>query len=250
MRGSRSAAASSARRSARSFATYGDYAGSAVRLPEYYDNKFIHYDWMRGWMLATTLSPSGDYVRMEPFLSQLTFDHPVDVEMGSDGSLYVLEYGTYWNAKNANARLSRITYHPGNRPPVAKLVASRTVGAAPLTVELSADSSFDRDPNDSIHFTWTIPGLGERPTLGKCFIDRPLANRYWTTQAPASLRDLLSLRFHFANPRTGQVDLDPQGFKPMRGSADERRQQAWGGGRRRIGWRGLVTGHRKSRFLR
>ncbi|HEX7981059.1 MAG TPA: PQQ-dependent sugar dehydrogenase [Gemmatimonadaceae bacterium] len=141
---------------------YGDYPGSAVRLPEYYDNKFIHYDWMRGWLMATTLSPSGDYVRMEPFLSQLTFDHPVDMEMGSDGSLYVLEYGTYWNAKNANARLSRITYHPGNRPPVAKLVASRTVGATPLTVDFSADSSFDRDPNDSIHFTWTIPGAGER----------------------------------------------------------------------------------------
>jgi cytochrome c len=141
---------------------YGDYASSAVRLPEYYDAKFIHYDWMRGWMLATTLSPSGDYVRMEPFLSQFAFDHPVDVEMGSDGSLYVLEYGTYWNAKNPNARLSRITYHPGNRPPVAKLVASRTVGPAPLTVELSADSSFDRDPNDSLRYTWTIPGAGNR----------------------------------------------------------------------------------------
>jgi cytochrome c len=141
---------------------YGDYAGSAVRLPEYYDNKFFHYDWMRGWVMATTLSPSGDYVRMEPFLSQLTFDHPVDMEMGSDGSLYVLEYGTYWNAANPNARLSRITYHPGNRPPVAKLVASRTVGAAPLTVELSADSSFDRDANDAIQFTWKIPGGPDR----------------------------------------------------------------------------------------
>jgi len=141
---------------------YGDYAGSAVRLPEYYDNKFIHYDWMRGWTLAATLTPSGDYVRMEPFLSQLTFDHPVDMEMGSDGSLYVLEYGTYWNAKNPNARLSRITYHPGNRPPVAKLFASRTVGAAPLTVDFSADSSFDRDRNDSLRFTWTIPGVGDR----------------------------------------------------------------------------------------
>jgi cytochrome c len=45
---------------------------------------------------------------------------------------------------------------------VAKLVASRTVGAAPLTVELSADSSFDRDPNDAIHFTWKIPGSADR----------------------------------------------------------------------------------------
>jgi len=141
---------------------YDDFAGSAVRLPEYYDKKFIHYEWMRGWMMATTLAPSGDYVRMEPFLSQFTFDHPSDVELGPDGSLYVLEYGTYWNSANKNARLSRITYHPGNRPPVARIAASRTVGAAPLTVELSAEQSIDRDPGDTLSFTWTIPGAGER----------------------------------------------------------------------------------------
>ena len=137
---------------------FGDFAGSAVRLPEYFDGKFIHYDWMRGWMMATTLSPVGDFVRMEPFLSQFAFDHPMDVELGADGSLYVLEYGTYWNAKNPNARLSRITYHPGNRPPVARLIAARTVGAAPLTTELSAERSFDRDPGDSLRFIWSIPG--------------------------------------------------------------------------------------------
>jgi cytochrome c len=141
---------------------FDDYAGSAVRLPEYYDRKLIHYEWMRGWMMATTLSPTGEFVRMEPFLAHLTFDHPMDVEMGADGSLYVLEYGTYWNAKNPNARLSRITYHPGNRPPVARIVASRTVGAAPLTVELSADSSFDRDPGDSVRYSWSLPDAGER----------------------------------------------------------------------------------------
>ena len=141
---------------------YGDHENSAVRLPPYYDGKLIHYEWMRGWMMATTLSPTGEFVRMEPFLSQLTFDHPMDVEMGADGSLYVLEYGTYWNAKNPNARLSRITYHPGNRPPAAHIAASRTVGAAPLTVELSADSSVDRDPGDSVRFTWSIPDAGQR----------------------------------------------------------------------------------------
>ncbi|CAN5905276.1 hypothetical protein BH11GEM1_BH11GEM1_32670 [soil metagenome] len=137
---------------------FGDYARSAVRLPEYYDGTFIHYDWMRGWMMATTLSPAGDLVRMEPFLSQFAFDHPMDVELGADGSLYVLEYGTYWNAKNPNARLSRITYHPNNRPPVAQLTAAPTVGAAPLTTELSAEQSFDRDPGDSLRFLWSIPG--------------------------------------------------------------------------------------------
>jgi cytochrome c len=141
---------------------YGDYERSTVKLPEYYDRKFIHYEWMRGWMMAVTLDAAGNYQRMEPFLSRLNFDHPVDVELGPEGALYVLEYGTYWNAKNPNARLSRITYHPGNRPPVARLVATRTVGAAPLTVVLSADSSFDRDPGDSVRFTWSIPDAPDR----------------------------------------------------------------------------------------
>jgi cytochrome c len=141
---------------------YGDYAGSDVRLPEYFDKQFIFYEWMRGWLMAATLSPSGDLVRMEPFLSQFTFDHPSDIELGADGSLYVLEYGTYWNAANKNAKLSRITYHPGNRPPVARLTASRITGAAPLAVELSAEQSFDRDQGDSLRYSWTIPGAGER----------------------------------------------------------------------------------------
>jgi cytochrome c len=140
---------------------YDDFAGSAVRLPEYYDKKLIHYEWMRGWMMATTLSPTGDFVRMEPFLPQFTFDHPSDVELGADGSLYVLEYGTYWNAANKNARLSRITYHPGNRPPIAHITASRTVGAAPLLTALSPDGSFDYDRNDTLSTTWIIPGRAD-----------------------------------------------------------------------------------------
>ena len=148
-----------------------DYAGSKVKLPDYYDGKFIHYDWIRGWMRATTLDANGDYVRMEPFLSHLKFDHPSDVELGPDGSLYVVEYGTYWFAKNANSRLSRITYHPDNRPPVARITASRTVGATPLVVEFSADSSFDRDMGDSLRFIWSIRGVPDRegPSISHTF---------------------------------------------------------------------------------
>ena len=148
-----------------------DYPGSKVKLPEYYDGKFIHYEWMRGWMMATTLDAAGNYVRMEPFLGHLHFDHPSDVEMGPDGSLYVIEYGTYWFSKNKNSRLSRITYHPNNRPPVAVLTASQTVGAAPLTTLLSAAGSFDRDVGDSLHYRWSIPGAADRdgPTLSHTF---------------------------------------------------------------------------------
>jgi len=37
-------------------------------------------------------------------------------------------------AKNTDARLVRIEYNEGNRAPVAKITANKTVGAAPLKV--------------------------------------------------------------------------------------------------------------------
>src|SRR5205085_2161279 len=83
------------------------------------------------------------------FLAGLTFDHPEDVELGPDGSLYVLEYGTYWFARNPNARLSRVVYHAGNRPPTARLVADAVIGAAPLAVKLPARGSADPDGVDA-----------------------------------------------------------------------------------------------------
>jgi cytochrome c len=150
---------------------YADFPGSTVRLPAYYDGKLIVYDWMRGWLRAVTMNARGDYVRMEPFLEHLAFDHPMDMELGADGSLYVLEYGTYWFAKNPNARLSRIVFHAGNRPPVAKIAASRTVGAAPLSVRLSAGGSTDYDPGDSLRYAWTIDGraASSSPELTRTF---------------------------------------------------------------------------------
>jgi cytochrome c len=148
------------------------YPAAAPKLPRYFDRKLIIYEWMRGWMRAVTMNERGDYLRMEPFLEHLTFDHPMDVELGPDGSLYVLEYGTYWFAKNPNARVSRIKYHVGNRPPVANLVASRVIGAAPLTVTLSARGSTDHDPGDTLVYRWT---LGRRGTATGPEITRTFA---------------------------------------------------------------------------
>ena len=40
------------------------------------------------------------------------------MEVGPDGKLYCLEYGTGWFTKNPDAGLSRIDYNGGNRPPM------------------------------------------------------------------------------------------------------------------------------------
>jgi glucose/arabinose dehydrogenase len=79
-------------------------------LPSYFDGKFFIYDWIRHWIMAVTLSPKGDYEAMEPFAPRDSFSAPIDMEVGPDGRIYVLEYGKAWFAKNADAGLSMIEY--------------------------------------------------------------------------------------------------------------------------------------------
>jgi glucose/arabinose dehydrogenase len=77
-------------------------------LPRYYDGKLFIYEWIRGWMKVVTLAPNGDFEAMEPFLEGVRFANPIDLELGPDGALYLLEYGTGWFATNPDAALSRI----------------------------------------------------------------------------------------------------------------------------------------------
>ena len=83
-----------------------------TRLPDYYNGKFFIYDFMRNWFKAVTLTPDGDFDKIEPFMEQTRFSAPIDAEMGLDGRLYILEYGKGWYTKNPDAGLSRIDYNP------------------------------------------------------------------------------------------------------------------------------------------
>ncbi len=134
---------------------YEDYNGPN-KLPKYYDGKFIAFDWIRGWMKAVTLDENGDFSKMEPFLDMFTFSNPVDVEMGEDGSIYVLEYGKAWFSKNPDARLSRIDFTAGNRNPIARITTDKNVGAAPLTVNFSSEESFDYDGDNNFSYAWNF----------------------------------------------------------------------------------------------
>ncbi|GAA4461532.1 hypothetical protein GCM10023189_37110 [Nibrella saemangeumensis] len=131
-----------------------DYAASEWKFPSYFDNKLFIYDWMRNWIFTVTMNQNGDLQRLEPFMPSTEFNKPVDMVFGPDGALYMLEYGTYWRAKNLNAKLVRIEYHRGNRKPVARLSADKTVGGHPLTVKFSAAASFDYDKADKLRYEW------------------------------------------------------------------------------------------------
>lgn len=82
-------------------------------MPDYYNGKLFIYDWIRGWIKAVTMQPNGDFDNMEPFMSSTKLNAPIDMEVGPDGKLYILEYGSGWFSKNPDAALSRIDYNPG-----------------------------------------------------------------------------------------------------------------------------------------
>ena len=89
---------------------YADLYPDKTRMPEYYNGKLFIYEWMRNWIKVVTLRPNGDYYRMEPFMENVKFAAPVDMELGPDGKLYILEYGTGWFSKNKDSGLSRIDF--------------------------------------------------------------------------------------------------------------------------------------------
>lgn len=151
---------------------YSDLYPSKTRFPDYYDGKLFIYDWIRGWIKAVTMKENGDFDKMEAFMPGTKFNGLIDMEMGPDGKIYILEYGNGWFSKNPDSGLSRIDFNSGNRAPVVTgLSVDKTSGSNPLTVTLTATAS---DPEkDAITYTWDL-GNGEsksttEPTLTHTF---------------------------------------------------------------------------------
>jgi cytochrome c len=124
---------------------YCDKYPEATRLPDYYDGKLITYDWMRGWMMAITVDSAGNFSRMEPFAEMLKFSRPMDMLVDKNGTIWILEYGTQWFSTNPDARLTRIDYVRGNRPPIPSLAVEKDAGAAPFSTSFSMTNTKDYD---------------------------------------------------------------------------------------------------------
>jgi cytochrome c len=130
--------------------------------PAYYDGKLLVYEWVRGWVKAVNMSPEGDYISMEPFIPNIPLAAPIDMELGPDGKLYILEYGKGWFTKNPDAGIVRIDYMKGNRPPVIKeLEIKKTSGLLPFRMNASVDAK-DLD-GDALTYVWNL-GKGVKKT--------------------------------------------------------------------------------------
>ena len=134
---------------------YTDMFSQETRLPDYYNGKLIIYDWIRGWVKAVTMLPNGDFDKMEPFFPQLKVNSLIDMEVGPDGKLYLLEYGSGWFTKNPDAGIARIDYNPGNiAPKISALHVDKTSGLLPFAVKVTADMK--KPVKDKLTYTWDL----------------------------------------------------------------------------------------------
>jgi len=86
---------------------------SQNRLPSYFDKKWFIGEQQQGWIKVMTLDELGEsVVNVEPFLPTVGFKNPIDIEIGLDGMLYVLEFGGggYTSVPRPDAGLFRIEY--------------------------------------------------------------------------------------------------------------------------------------------
>jgi glucose/arabinose dehydrogenase/cytochrome c551/c552/type 1 glutamine amidotransferase len=140
-----------------------------TRYPDYYNNKLFFYEWIRNWIKPVTMKANGDYDSMEDFMPSTSFAAPVDMEIGPDGRIYVLEYGKGWFTKNEDAGISRIDYIAGNRPPkINKLIIKNTSGLLPYKLKASVDAV---DPDgDELTYIWDL-GNGIKKTTKQATIE-------------------------------------------------------------------------------
>ncbi|MDO6819376.1 ThuA domain-containing protein [Zobellia sp. 1_MG-2023] len=138
---------------------YSDLYPNGGSLPDYFNGKTIIYEWMRGWMKAVSFFEDGTLNKMEPFASDIKVNNLIDMEMGPNGRIYLLEYGSGWFTQNEDSGLSYIEYNGGNRPPIIdNMIVDHTSGKLPLTVNAKV-AARDRE-DDAISYIWNL-GNGE-----------------------------------------------------------------------------------------
>ena len=77
-------------------------------FPRRYDGELFIYDWSRSWVKTVQFNKAGRPVKIHPFGTQWKFRRPIDMELGSDGALYELEWGTRFDGRNDDSGLYKI----------------------------------------------------------------------------------------------------------------------------------------------
>lgn len=133
------------------------YDGSA--FPVSYEDALFFADSVRGCIYAMFPGEDGrpDPSTVAPFLSDAGPYPGIDIEVGPEGDLY---YVSFFSEGFEPGAVHRISYFPGNQPPVARLVSTgKPWGVSPLEVEFDATGSTDAD-EEPLEYEWDLDGDG------------------------------------------------------------------------------------------
>lgn len=133
---------------------------SETKWPKYYDGRPLLYEWDRAWIKEADVDADGKLHSISPALEWMDLRRPMDLEFGSDGSLYVLDYGGGYFGGDAASALYRIDYVNGSRSPRPVIKTSATDGPAPLEVDFDATDSTHPDGLE-VSYAWDFDGDGE-----------------------------------------------------------------------------------------
>ena len=79
------------------------------KLPAEFDHTLFIYEWSRNWIIAVHLDANDRIAKMERFCPNMTFKRPMDMALGPDGCLYLIEFGTAWG-NNLDTQIVRLEY--------------------------------------------------------------------------------------------------------------------------------------------
>ena len=84
---------------------------STRKLPESFDNAWFIFEWERGWIKTVHFDSEGRIAGIHPFMADTKFKRPISLDVGPDGALYLIEWGTAWY-NNKDSQLVRLEYVP------------------------------------------------------------------------------------------------------------------------------------------
>lgn len=210
-------------------------------LPPRHRGQLLMTEWTRDLIGLVAVDDAGALIDVGRLFGASTFHRPIDLDIGPDGALYILEYGSEFWGDNGDARLRRIEYgEPGSFAPVAYIEASTTQGIAPLDVEFSAEGSGVPIGQSIVDYAWSIdanvvddehgPRLAQRLTThGKHTVglvvtsnldrrSQPVTLDLIVGNAPPTVRILSPGRGTVLEAGTAMV-LQGEGFDPEDGVA-------------------------------
>lgn len=123
-------------------------------LPREDDHTLLAYEWMRGKIWKAKLGAGEKLQKLEVLTSGLR--HPMDMEMASDGSIYMLDYGSQWYF-NKDGFLAHLLPTTANRSPE---ITIEPVAGKPRTFVVKSATDSENDPI-TVDW-WLTTGLTER----------------------------------------------------------------------------------------